>query len=66
MARALAHGFPPGKPSIAALQADLLKVSDADLEWLLGMDMRTALDNPCKVSSCVSYGSAGVKAGRQV
>eukprot|EP00983_Pelagomonas_calceolata_P074283 1152493-Pelagomonas_calceolata.AAC.9 len=30
-------------------KADLLKVSDADLEWLLDMDLKTALLNPCKV-----------------
>ncbi|KAF5831723.1 Ribokinase-like protein [Dunaliella salina] len=31
-------------------QADLLKVSDADLKWLLGIDLSTAFINPCLVS----------------
>ncbi|KAF5835866.1 Ribokinase-like protein [Dunaliella salina] len=31
-------------------KVDLLKVSDADLEWLLDMDLKTALLNPCKVA----------------
>ncbi|KAG1669402.1 hypothetical protein FOA52_004053 [Chlamydomonas sp. UWO 241] len=29
--------------------ADLLKISDSDLEWLLGMDLSIALINPCAV-----------------
>lgn len=31
-------------------QADLLKLSDADLKWLLGIDLSTAFINPCLVS----------------
>lgn len=43
------HGFclcsrPP------VLQADLIKLSDADMEWLHGISLATALINPCAVS----------------
>ena len=31
------------------MQADVLKISDADLEWLLQMDLETGLSNPCAV-----------------
>jgi hypothetical protein len=44
----LAVALLPAPPAL--LQADLIKVSDADLEWLIGMPLATALINPCAVS----------------
>eukprot|EP00798_Chlamydomonas_sp_ICE-L_P001156 gene1156-3960_t len=31
-------------------EADIVKISDADLEWLYGVDIDAALKNPCEVS----------------
>lgn len=31
-------------------KADLVKISDADLEWLYGMELQPALNNPCSVA----------------
>lgn len=36
-------------------QADLLKLSDADLEWLLGIDIATAFINPCVVGGLCGW-----------
>eukprot|EP00983_Pelagomonas_calceolata_P101943 1158749-Pelagomonas_calceolata.AAC.5 len=44
----LASWEPDAKSSES--RADLLKLSDADLKWLLGIDLSTAFINPCLVS----------------
>ena len=36
-------------PTFSTAQADLIKLSDADMEWLLGISLTTALLNPCAV-----------------
>ena len=36
-------------PTFSTAQADLIKLSDADMEWLLGISLTTALLNPCTV-----------------